>query len=115
MSRKSGHRFSGKDMRQRKKTAALREALSCGYLRHLWRGFGTYSPGSRAVRRLRSPGSLAPPGPALVGSMMRLRQTLLVVAVACCASAPAAAETVAEFYKGKTVALVVGHETGSGY
>jgi tripartite-type tricarboxylate transporter receptor subunit TctC len=29
--------------------------------------------------------------------------------------APAAADPVAEFYKGKTVALVVGHEVGSGY
>ena len=30
-------------------------------------------------------------------------------------AAPAAADPVADFYKGKTVALVVGHEVGSGY
>lgn len=46
-------------------------------------------------------------------------QTLLSVAVACGATAfgagRAVAEPVADFYRGKTVALVVGHEVGSGY
>ncbi len=46
---------------------------------------------------------------------MTLRQKLLLAVAACCASAPAAADPVAEFYKGKTVSLVVGHEVGSGY
>jgi tripartite-type tricarboxylate transporter receptor subunit TctC len=46
---------------------------------------------------------------------MILRPILLFAAIACCASSPVAADAVAEFYKGRTVALVVGHESGSGY
>ena len=58
-------------------------------------------------------------GSAPVGNTMTLRPILLVsVAVLSSAGfggAPAAADAVADFYKGKTVSLVVGHETGSGY
>jgi tripartite-type tricarboxylate transporter receptor subunit TctC len=50
---------------------------------------------------------------------MTLRPTLLVAATvlssAVFGGAPAAADPVADFYKGKTLSLVVGHETGSGY
>jgi tripartite-type tricarboxylate transporter receptor subunit TctC len=54
---------------------------------------------------------------------MILRQTLPLAVAACLASlgvanlgaTPAQADPVADFYKGKTVALVVGHEVGSGY
>ena len=50
---------------------------------------------------------------------MTLRPTLLLAAAvlssAVFGGAPAAAEPVADFYKGKTLSLVVGHEVGSGY
>jgi tripartite-type tricarboxylate transporter receptor subunit TctC len=60
---------------------------------------------------------------------MILRQTLPLAVAACwvaslgvatlgvatVGAAPAGADPVAEFYRGKTVALVVGHEVGSGY
>ena len=51
--------------------------------------------------------------------VMIARRSLLVAVAACSISgagvAPVAAEAVADFYKGKTVNLVVGHEVGSGY
>jgi tripartite-type tricarboxylate transporter receptor subunit TctC len=50
---------------------------------------------------------------------MIARRSLLVAVAACSISgagaAPVAAEAVADFYKGKTVNVVVGHEVGSGY
>jgi tripartite-type tricarboxylate transporter receptor subunit TctC len=40
---------------------------------------------------------------------------ILLIAIAGVAATPAAAESVADFYRGKTLNIVVGHESGTGY
>jgi tripartite-type tricarboxylate transporter receptor subunit TctC len=46
---------------------------------------------------------------------MRLRSILLLVALALAAPAPARADAVAEFYRGKTIRMLIGYGPGGGY
>jgi tripartite-type tricarboxylate transporter receptor subunit TctC len=46
---------------------------------------------------------------------MRLWLFLIVVVAANAAAQPAASDTVADFYRGKTLTVMVGHEAGTGY
>ena len=47
--------------------------------------------------------------------MTTTRHIIAAVALLAAAASPAAADDVADFYKGKTVTIVVGHETGTGF
>ena len=47
--------------------------------------------------------------------MTTARYVIATAALLAAAALPAAADDVAEFYKGKTVTIVVGHETGTGF
>ena len=45
----------------------------------------------------------------------RLQRLIAVTTLLVAAAQPAAADAVADFYKGKTVTVVVGHEVGTGF
>ena len=47
--------------------------------------------------------------------MIAVRLVLIAIALVLCSSAPAHADTVAKFYAGKTVHLVIGYAPGGGY
>jgi tripartite-type tricarboxylate transporter receptor subunit TctC len=47
--------------------------------------------------------------------MMQARRLIAAVGLLAAAAPPAAADAVADFYKGKTVTIVVGHEAGTGF
>jgi tripartite-type tricarboxylate transporter receptor subunit TctC len=46
---------------------------------------------------------------------MRSRRLAALAIATLCACAPAAADEVADFYKGRTVSIVIGHEVGTGF